>query len=116
MCATSGPSFELIDDIRHATESAVDAVLLHQRLEAGTLQGPCRLEEGLLLHGRRLYVPDHGDLRHQVLQFAHSVGHEGMQKTLHRLCADFYIPDDRVLVQDWVRSCSTCQRNKTKTL
>jgi D-arabinose 1-dehydrogenase-like Zn-dependent alcohol dehydrogenase len=35
---------------------------------------------------------------------------------LHRLRADFYIPGDRVLVQDWVRSCSTCQRNKRETL
>ena len=78
MCATSGPSFALIDDIHCATEFAADVVLLRQRLEAGTLQGPWRLEEGLLLHDRRLYVPDHGDLRHQVLQLAHSVGHEGV--------------------------------------
>jgi len=39
-----------------------------------------------------------------------------VQKTLHRLRSDFYIPGDRTLVQDWVRSCSTCQRNKTETL
>ena len=39
-----------------------------------------------------------------------------MQKTLHRLRADFYIPGDRALVRDWVRSCQTCQRNKTETL
>jgi hypothetical protein len=38
----------------------------------------------------------------------------GVQKTLHRLRSDFYIPGDCVLVQDWVRSCSTCQRNKTE--
>jgi hypothetical protein len=35
---------------------------------------------------------------------------------LHRLCADFYIPGDRSLVQDWVRSCTTCQRNKSPAL
>jgi len=54
-------------------------------------------------------------LRHQALLLAHSAGHEGVQKTLHQLCSDFYIPGDRALVQDWVRSCSTCQRNKTET-
>ena len=47
---------------------------------------------------------------------AHLAGHEGVQKTLHRLRTDFYIPGDRALVQDWVRRCSTCQRNKTETL
>ena len=56
------------------------------------------MEEGLLLHGSRLYVPDHDDLRHQALSLAHSTGHEGVQKTLHCLRADFYIPGDRTLV------------------
>jgi hypothetical protein len=84
---------------------------------AGELEAPWRLADGLLLHGRRLFVPDHGDLRHQVLSLAHLAGHEGVQKTLHRLRADFvFIPGDRALVQAWVRSCVTCQRNKTKTL
>jgi hypothetical protein len=46
---------------------------------------------------------------------AHSTGHEGVQKTLHRLRSDFYIPADRALVQSWVRTCTTCQRNKTET-
>jgi hypothetical protein len=61
-------------------------------------------------------VPAHGDLRHQVLSLAHSAGHESVQKTLHRLRADFYISGDDALVRDWVRSCVTCQRNKTETL
>lgn len=56
------------------------------------------------------------DLCHQALLLTHSAGHEGIQKTLHRLRADFYIPRDRFLVADWVRSYITCQRNKTLTL
>lgn len=112
----SGPSFTLIDDIRIATKEAPDVQLLSRRLQEGTLTGPWRLENGLLLHAARIFVPDHNDLRHQVLLLAHSAGHEGIQKTLHRLRSDFYIPGDRVLVQDWVRSCATCQRNKTQTL
>ena len=35
---------------------------------------------------------------------------------LHRLHADFYVPGDHTLFQDWVRAYSTCQRNKTETL
>jgi len=38
----------------------------------------------------------------QVLTLAHDVGHEGIQKTLHRLREDFYIPSDQVLIQDFV--------------
>ena len=93
------PSFsQTILDIRRATAIAVDAQLLLRRLEAGDLQGPWRLDDGLLLHGSRLFVPDHGDLRHQALLLAHSAGHEGVQKTLHCLRSDFYIPGDRALV------------------
>ncbi|KAE8778879.1 putative polyprotein [Hordeum vulgare] len=116
MCIRSGPSFAFIDDIHQATSMAVDAQGLRQRLDAGELDAPWRLDEGLLLHGRRIFVPDHGDLRHQVLTLAHSAGHEGVQKALHRLRVDFYIPGDGAMVRDWVRSCVTCQRNKTETL
>jgi hypothetical protein len=112
----SGPSFELLDAIRRATAAAPDAQHLLAQLQAGELAAPWRLADGLLIRGSRVYVPDQGDLRQQVLLLAHSVGHEGTQKTLHRLRADFYIPRDRVLVQDLVRSCTTCQRNKTETV
>jgi hypothetical protein len=36
--------------------------------------------------------------------------------TLHRLRADFHSPNDRVVVQDFVRSCLVCQRNKGEHL
>jgi hypothetical protein len=71
-----------------------------RRLVAGELQVPRRFDDGILLHGSRIFVPDQGDLRHQALLLAHSAGYEGIQKTLPRFCSDFYIPGDRVLVQD----------------
>nr|XP_051214860.1 uncharacterized protein LOC127332582 [Lolium perenne] len=116
LCIHSGPSFAFIDEVRRATATAADAQQLRQRLADGELATPWRLDEGLLLHGCRIFVPDHGDLRHQALSLVHSAGHEGAQKTLHRLRADFYIPGDGALVRDWVRACVTCQRNKTETL
>ncbi|WVZ69650.1 hypothetical protein U9M48_018405 [Paspalum notatum var. saurae] len=115
-CSLSGPSFAFLDEIHAATREAPDAQALTRRLQDGELPSPWRLEDGLLLHAARIFIPDHGTLRHQVLQLAHSAGHGGIQKTLHRLRLDFYIPGDRTLVQDWVRSCATCQRNKTETL
>jgi hypothetical protein len=96
----SGPSFALFGHIWWATMATPDAQLLQQQLEAGALDEPWRLADGLLLHGRRIFMPDHDDLGHQVLLMAHSAGHEGVQKTLHRLRADFYVAGDRALVQD----------------
>jgi hypothetical protein len=106
--ALSGPSFSYLDDVRWATATAPDALALLERLRAGDFSGRWREDAGLLLHGSCIFVPDVGELRHQALQLAHGAGHEGIQKTLHRLRTDFYIPGDRSLVQDWVRSCTTC--------
>ncbi|WVZ48907.1 hypothetical protein U9M48_000301 [Paspalum notatum var. saurae] len=44
------------------------------------------------------------------------MGHEGIQKTLHRFRADFTTPGDRGLVTDYVRSCRVCQQNKSECL
>lgn len=75
-----------------------------------------REDAGVLLHGRRICLTDTGDIPHHAIWLAHSAGHEGTQKTLHPLCADFFIPSDRALVAEWVQSCMTCQRNKTQTV
>jgi len=42
-------------------------------------------EDGMLLLNERLYVPDHNDLRLQVLQYKHDhplTGHYGQNKTI----------------------------------
>jgi hypothetical protein len=115
LCALSGPSFDLYADIRRTT--AADPVTrdLLQQLQATSLGAPWAADDGFLLHGKRIYVPATDDLRHQVVTLAHSAGHDGVQKTLVRLRTDFYIPGDRQLVLDFVRSCDVCQRNKTPT-
>jgi hypothetical protein len=46
----------------------------------------------------------------------HGMGHEGVQKTLHRLHATFFMPHDSRLVRDFIRGCSICQRHKTEHL
>lgn len=51
-----------------------------------------------------------------LLDLAHGMGHEGIQKTLHRLRSDFHIPGDRRLVMEQIRNCEVCQRNKTEHL
>ncbi|KAK1630185.1 hypothetical protein QYE76_004500 [Lolium multiflorum] len=72
LCIHSGPSFAFIDEVRRTTAEAADAQQLRQRLADGELA----LDEGLLLHGRRIFVPDHGDLRHQALSLAHSAAEQ----------------------------------------
>jgi len=47
---------------------------------------------------------------------AHDGGHEGVQRTLQRFRRDFHTPAARCIVEDYVRYCLVCQRNKTEQL
>lgn len=67
------------------------------------------------IHGKHIFVSMQHDLCDQMVTLAHSTGQKGIQKTLKRMCKDFYIPGDRVLVRDFVHACVTCQHNKTPT-
>jgi len=61
-------------------------------------------------------VPSALPLLPNILELAHTVGHEGIQNTLQRIHADFYVVHDRRVVHGYVRACSTCQCNKTEAL
>ena len=104
--AISGLTFAFIEAVLSAMATAADAATLRRQLQDGELGEPWRFDDGLLLHGSRIFIPAHDDLRHQALLLAHSASHEGVPKTLHHLRADFFIPDDRSLVQDFVRTCT----------
>ena len=71
------------------------------------------LVDGLLPYQGRIFVPDASALWPQLLQEAHNTGHEGAQKTLHRL-RESYNSRARRLVRDFIRSCSVCQQNKNE--
>jgi hypothetical protein len=64
----------------------------------------------------RLYIPPDSPLLLEVVAATHDDGHEGVQHTLHRLRRDFFFPAMRRVVQDFVRTCATCQRNKSEHL
>jgi len=66
------------------------------------------MTDGLLLKDGKLFVPEISSWTQAVIAAAHEVGHEGIQKTLHRVRADFCIPRDS--------ACCTCQQNKTEQL
>ena len=72
--------------------------------------------DGLILFKGRIFVSPSSDLLLSILESIHGAGHEGVHKTVHRLRADFHVPNDRVVVQDFVRACSVCQRNKSEHL
>jgi hypothetical protein len=76
--AISGPTFAFLDELRAATLQDAEASRLTQRLQAGELGAPWLLADGLLLHGKHIFVPDTADLCTRALDLVHAVGHEGV--------------------------------------
>lgn len=111
----SVPTFQLYRDLQQECANSEEWQLLQARIKDGKLGDPWQVRDGLILHGRMIFVPASSTNFPSVIDAAHSAGHGGIQKTLHRLRADFFVHKDRALVKDWVCSCSICQ-NKTEAL
>ena len=63
----------------------------------------------------KLCIPNNGTLRINRLQEAHDIplgGHFGREKTLANIAKNFFWPGMTKDVEDFVKSCSNCQRNK----
>jgi hypothetical protein len=72
--------------------------------------------DDLVICSGHIYVLASSPLVEELLATMHGAGHEGTQKTLHRLRADFFITGARTIVRDFVCGCVTCQKNKTEHL
>jgi transposase InsO family protein len=114
--ALSSPRFDVLDRLRaaHDTDPALRA--LRTEITAGQQGAPWSLVDGLVAFSGRLYVPPSSPLLQELLAAIHDNGHEGVQRTLHRLRRDFHSPNLRAAVQDYVRACLTCQRHKSEHL
>ena len=73
-----------------------------------------RWHDGLLFRNNQMYIPDVPS-RLQVLQYCHDsplAGHFGVQKTLELVTRNYWWPQLRQFVTDYVHSCDVCCRSK----
>jgi hypothetical protein len=73
------------------------------------------IQDGLPLHEDRVYVLDLPGLRAQLLQLYHDslmVGHLGQQGMLDLVSRLYWWPNMHIYVQEYVKGCHTCRRNK----
>lgn len=73
------------------------------------------LEDDVLWYKGRLWVPDSVDLRKMILQEEHDskvAGHMGQEKTIELVSRHFFWPQMDQWIEDYVRSCPDCQKNK----
>jgi hypothetical protein len=114
--AILAPQFDYITCLRHEKEADPALMALRDEVATGTRGDPWTIVDNLLTYNSRLYVPPSSSLLQEILAIVHGDGHEGVHRTHHLLQHDFHFPDMCHIVQDFVRSCSTCQRCKTEHL
>jgi RNase H-like domain found in reverse transcriptase/Reverse transcriptase (RNA-dependent DNA polymerase)/Integrase zinc binding domain/Integrase core domain/Chromo (CHRromatin Organisation MOdifier) domain len=74
-------------------------------------------DDGLLLRNKLIYVPDHDNLRLEILRMYHDHklhGHPGIRKTVLLIQRRYFWLHLRKLVTNYVRSCVECARAKTR--
>jgi len=101
----STPAFLFFDELRTQLQGDADLAAIRDKAAKG--EDGWTIVDHLLLKEGKVFVPSSYPAVSSLLEFAHGMGHEGIQKTLHRLRSDFYIPGDRRLVLDFVRNCGS---------
>jgi hypothetical protein len=106
------PNFALLDEFRVEAAALPEVIAKRAELAAGTAGPDWALVDDLVVRCGRLFLPVFASVWPMVLEHAHGMGHGGVQKMLHRLCASFFTPGDNCLVRDFIHSCAVCQCNK----
>jgi hypothetical protein len=110
--ALSLPNFDFFDQFRLEAAALPKVIAKRAEIVAGTADPKWAVVDDMVVHDRRLFVPASATVWALLLEHAHGMGHEGVQKTLQRLHASF-TPGDNKLVRDYIRGCAVCQRQKT---
>jgi hypothetical protein len=91
-------------------------VTKREEIATGTTGKAWSIVNDMVVHDGRVFMPTTTTLWPTVLEYAHGVGHEGVQKMLQHLRSSFYTPQDAKLVREFIRGCSVCQYNKIEHL
>jgi hypothetical protein len=114
--ALSLPNFALLDEFYVEAATLPEMIAKCAELTADTAGPEWALVDNLVIRCGHLFLPASASIWPLVLEHAHGMGHEGMQKTLQRLCSSFFMPGDNRMVRDFIRGCTVCQWNKTSHL
>ena len=118
-CATSSTvnvADSLMTNIRNAYAEDEELQTLISAIQSSDAsESDFSLVDGLIYTGSALYVPNSTTIREQLLSEFHDAplsGHQGVERSLDQLQRSYYWPGMRYSVQQYVRTCSTCQRIK----
>jgi hypothetical protein len=74
-----------------------EIVAKRHEIEFGTVGPERSIVDDVVVRGERLFMLASTKTWGQVLEHGHGMGHEGVQKTLHQLCATFTSGDNKLV-------------------
>ncbi|WOG96005.1 hypothetical protein DCAR_0415335 [Daucus carota subsp. sativus] len=105
---------ELLEKIRRCQEQ----VMLQEKDKlSGEEINSQKDDEGILRFSSRIWIPDVTELKHEILHEAHNSGysiHPGSTKMYRDLKENFWWPNMKKEIAEWVSKCYTCQRVKAE--
>jgi hypothetical protein len=96
--AFSTPTFEIWYELRLQLREHPDYQAALTDVATGRKGPDWTVTDGFVTKMRRVFIPASTPAVQILLERAHAASHEGVQRTLHRLRADFHIPGDKALV------------------
>jgi hypothetical protein len=112
----SGLRFDFITRLRQAQPTDPALTAIYNEVRAGSRGAPWAVIDDMVQYAGRLYIAPASPLLQEILRAVHEEGHEGVQRTLHRLRCDFHFLNMKQVVEDFVRECVTCQRYRLEHL
>ena len=107
----------LIDKIRELQIQDPQIVKLRGELESGQRGDLSLREDGTVVMGQRLCVPDVGHVRREIMEEAHSSAyamHPGSTKMYHTLKEHYWWKGMKRDIAEFVSRCLTCQQVKAE--
>ena len=107
----------LIDRIRELQIQDAQIVKLRGEVEFGQLGELSLREDGTVVMGQRLCVPDVGDVRGEIIEEAHSstyAMHPGSIKMYHTIKEHYWWKGMKRDIAEFVSRCLTCQQVKAE--
>ena len=117
LSATESKTSTLFADIKAALQHDPVTKNILSDLEANRndASSDFSLKNDIIYRKGLIYIPDHEDIKVKILLQAHDsieLGHPGQAKTLEVIQRNFYWPNLRTFINEYIDSCEICQRNK----
>ncbi|GAU19157.1 hypothetical protein TSUD_79800 [Trifolium subterraneum] len=112
----SEPKCHFIEEVKIALQNDTQMKDIMQKSLLGKAPVQYSTKEGLLYWKQRLVIPRDSNLLHKVLFEFHTSpigGHSSITRTLARIKSQFYWPDMKKDIIEYVQKCIVCQQAKT---